>query len=232
MAKKIDIKNFAKSIKGPILKKNRIKQSNKEINNIDFNEIELSDFSKLSYDAQNNAFNAIKKMFVRLRENMAYMEEQSFNEAYANLFFELLNLGVTGNVAAMDYLCYTYKKGIDDFIQPNLTLAHKWGMLAIANGSKLSVERLRMFLTPVFDYVDNSDIDLDKMIEGYEIEPEDAVYFVAQTFAGIYNPRMNITLLEMSREDPTSIDSNFKKFNYDSCKKRDEVLPDLLKYLE
>ncbi len=231
-AKKTKASAFPK-IDKPVLKARKIKQDffkdQKQIEN--HLNINTEDFTHLSYDAQNEAYAVIKKMFVALRENQHYMDEQSFNEAYANLFFELLNLGVTGNVAAMDYLCYIYKKGIDGMLAPNLTLAHKWGMLAVANGSKLALERMRMFLNPVFDYIDNSDIDLDKMIKDYEIQPEDAIYFVAQTFAGIYNPKMNITALSMAKEDPTSFESNFTKFNIESCKTRDSLLPQLLKYL-
>lgn len=222
----------AKKIVKPVLKQKSVKFKSDESVNF---EVPLmpstEDFTKVPYEAQNEAYAAIKKMFVDLRENEAYMEEETFNAAYANLFYELLNLGVTGNVAAMDYLCYVYKKGIDGMLYPNLTLAHKWGMLAIANGSKLAIERMRMFLNPVFEYVDNSDLDLDKMIDRYEILPEEAVDFVAQTFAGIYNPKMGITLLSMAQEDPASVESNFTKFNIESCKKREEVLPELLKYL-
>lgn len=229
------INQTIKKIDKPVLKRKRLKpkfgvnQATSEANS--FENVNTEDYTKLSFDVQNEAYAVIKQLFVNLRENQAYMDEQSFNDAYASLFFELLNIAVTGNVAAMDYLCYIYKKGIDGMLYPNLTLAHKWGMLAIENGSKLSIERLRMFLTPVYDYLDEHDLDVDKMVKEYDIDKEDAISFVSQTFAGMYNPKMNITPLALAKEDPTSFETNFTKFNIEASKKRESVLPELLKYL-
>ena len=89
-----------------------------------------------------------------------------------------------------------------------------------------------MFIMPVLEYVDDSGIDIDYMQKRYDVKDEDVAYFIAQTFAGLYNPRMDITLLNMAREDPISLDSNFQKFMHDANAKREEVLPDLLKYLK
>ena len=231
MAKTINIKKrreLMSSIKKPILKQ-KIAQNDMEKALEGFN---FDDYSKVSYEDQTKLFNALKTTFVKLREKSEFMEESEFETEYVNYLIELLNLAVTGNVSAMDYLCFMYKKGVDGVMPVNLTLAHKWGMLAIANGSKLSVDRLRMFLTPVLEYVEDSDLDIDFMLDRYEVKDADAAYFIIQTFAGLYNPRMDITLLNMAREDPASSDSNFQKFMFDANKKRDEVLPDLMKYLK
>lgn len=212
----------------PVLKKRAKAEVQQQV---DLPEYDFDDFSKLDFDQQTELFNAIKESFADLRENAQYMEANSYQNKYFNFLIEVLNLAVTGNVAAMDFLCYAYKKGMEDALPVNLTMAHKWGMLAIANGSKLSVDRLRMFLTPIFDYVENSDIDLDLMMTRNEIPDGDAAFFVAETFAGLYNPKMDITLLNMSKENPASDDSNFQKFLFDANKVRDQILPDLKKYL-
>lgn len=221
-------KSLVSLIKKPILKQ-KLVYSDAENALKDFN---FDDYTKVSYEDQTKLFNAIKSMFVKLREDSEFMSQQEFETKYVDYLIELLELAVTGNVTAMDYLCFMYKKGIDEVMPVNLTLAHKWGMLAIANGSKLSVDRLRMFITPVLEYVEDSDLDIDFMLDRYDVADQDAAYFIAQTFAGLYNPRMNITLLNMSREEPVSFDSNFQKFMFDANAKRDEVLPDLLKYLK
>lgn len=221
-------KNLTSLIKKPILKQ---KIAYNEAENV-LKDFSFDDYTKVSYEDQTKLFNALKTMFVKLRENSEFMSEQEFQTKYVDYLVELLELAVTGNVTAMDYLCFMYKKGIDGVMPVNLTLAHKWGMLAIANGSKLSVDRLRMFITPVLEFVEDSDLDIEYMLDRYDVEEQDAAYFIAQTFAGLYNPRMNITLLNMSREEPISIDSNFQKFMFDASAKRDEVLPDLLKYLK
>ncbi len=221
-------KSKIKLIQKPILKQRDV-GSDIENSMVKFN---FEDYSKVSYEDQTKLFNAIKSTFVQLREQSEYMEQQEFEAKYVDYLVELLDLAVTGNVSAMDYLCFMYKKGVDGAIPVNLTLAHKWGMLAIANGSKLSVDRLRMFITPVLEYVEDSDVDIGYMMDRYDVEDADAAYFVAQTFAGLYNPRMDITLLNMAREDPIPLESNFQKFMIEASKKRDEVLPDLLKYLK
>ena len=226
--KKSQKKSLVSLINKPILKQ-KIVYSDAEKALQDFN---FDDYTKVSYEDQTKLFNALKTMFVKLREDSEFMSQQEFETKYVDYLVELLELAVTGNVSAMDYLCFMYKKGIDGVMPVNLTLAHKWGMLAIANGSKLSVDRLRMFITPVLEFVEDSDLDIDYMLDRYDVEDKDAAYFIAQTFAGLYNPRMNITLLNMSREEPIALDSNFQKFMFDANAKRDEVLPDLLKYLK
>ncbi len=218
-------RSFVDLIKKPVLKQ----KVNVFENALNF---DYRDYTKISYDDQSKLFNALKTMFVKLRENSEFISQEEFEATYVNYLVELLDLAVTGNVSAMDYLCFMYKKGIDGVIPMNLTLAHKWGMLAMANGSKLSVDRLRMFITPVLEYVDESDIDIEYMQKRYDVKDEDVAYYIAQTFAGLYNPRMDITLLNMAREEPVSYDSNFQKFMHDANEKRDEVLPDLLKYLK
>lgn len=224
---KQDMRSFNVTV--PILKRKKVKVFSEDI--AEMPNFDFEDFSKLSFDDQTILFNSIKEIFADLRENAQYMDPQTYEQQYFTMLLEVLNLGVTGNVAAMDFLCYAYKKGMDNALPINLTLAHKWGMLAVANGSKLSVDRMRMFISPVFDYVENSDIDLEKMMVRNDISDGDAAFFVAETFAGLYNPKMDITLLNMAREEPGSMDSNFQKFLFDANKKRDEILPSLLKYL-
>lgn len=215
------------SITKPILKRKSLAYS--EVDNIP--EAQVEDYSKISIDEQTTLFNSIKDVFVRLREDAENMDLNTFEERYFSNMLAVFDMAVTGNVTAMDFLCYAYKKGMEGVLPVNLTLAHKWGMLAIADGSKLTVDRLRMFINPVFEYVENSDVDLENMMERYDVPDGEAAFFVAETFAGLYVQKMNITLEQMSREDPVSADSNFQKFIHDANKVRDEILPDMLKYL-
>ena len=224
-----ETKNKISAIKAPILKKRKLTATEQTNDIPKFN---FEDYTQVSYEDQSKLFNGIKEMFASLRENSKYMEEQEFAQKYINYFIELLDMAVTGNVTAMDYLCYTYKKGIDGILPANLTLAHKWGMLAIANGSKLAVDRLRMFMTPVFDYVDDRDIDFEYMADRYDVAEQDIAYFIAEMFAGLYNPRMGISLLNMSREEPAAEDTNFTRFMNEATKVRSQVLPDLIKYFK
>ncbi|MBQ8762078.1 MAG: hypothetical protein IJZ26_02005 [Clostridia bacterium] len=213
-----------KSIKKPVLKRHVVKIRPK--NEFEF---DYEDFTKLGYDEQTVLFNAIKENFANLRDNAGLIAGARYQDLFYNNLTELLGLGVTGNVAAMDYLCYIYKKGVEHFLPINLTRAHEWGMIAIANGSKLSVDRMRLFLEPVYEYVVNSGI-VEEMIKKNKLQEGEGIYYVASNFASMYIDRCKLDLLTMARKEPVATDENFKKYNFEACKIRDEILPELIKY--
>ncbi len=197
---------------------------------IEMPKFNFEDFRKLSFDEQTSMFNVIKEVFGNLRESMDYIDKETYDMAYYTLLTEVFELAVEKNVAAMDFLCYLYKRGSEGYLPANLTLAHKWGMLAISCGSKLSIDRLRLFLDPVFDFVVREGL-VAKMMVSNELDEGEGVFFVAETFAELYLERMKINLLTMAREDPLQSDSNFKRFLNEANKVRSEVLPDMVKYL-
>ena len=213
-----------KKIKKPVLKKHLIK-----INETTEPAYDYDDFTKLDYDQQTALFNAIKENFADLKENAGLVAGVTYQELFYSHLTELLSLAVTGNVAAMDYLCYIYKRGVDHFLPINLTRAHEWGMIAISNGSKLSVDRMRLFLEPVYEYVVNAGI-VEEMIVKNKLKEGEGIYYVASNFASMYLSKCKIDLLTMARKEPIEIDNNFKKYNYEACKIRDEILPELIKY--
>lgn len=219
----------ASSISAPILKRKRVELSGNtpKLEKSNFN---FEDFSKLSFDEQTVMFNAIKEVFADLRESINYIDQDTYNMAYYTLLTEVFEMAVEKNVAAMDYLCYLYKRGAEGYLPINLTLAHKWGMLAISCGSKLSIDRLRLFLDPVFEFVVQEDL-VPEMMARNELDDGEGIFFVAETFAGLYLQRMKIDLLTMAREDPLQLDSDFKRFLNEANKVRSEVLPDMVKYL-
>lgn len=224
---KKEMRNKIKSYKKPLLKRIPFEERAKKYESDEFN---FDDFSKVSYDDQTKLFNTIKEVFADLKDKAGFANNNTYMDLFYRTFTEVLEIAVTGNVAAMDYLCFLYKRGVENFVPVNLVLAHQWGMLAIANGSKLSPDRLRLFLDPVYVYVVDSGM-VDKMIDKNNIEDGEGAYFVAQSFAEMYTKECNISLLEMARKDPLDNSQNFRAYLKDQEKIRDAVLPKMMRYL-
>lgn len=224
---KKEIREKILSYKKPLLKHIPFEERARKYDGADF---DFDDFSKLSYDDQTKLFNAIKEVFADLREKAGIANNNTYMDLFYRTFTEVLEIAVAGNVAAMDYLCFLYKRGVENFVPINMVLAHQWGMLAMANGSKLSPDRLRLFMDPVYVYVVETGL-VDKMIDKNNVEDGEGAYFVAQNFAEMYTKECGITLLDMARKNPLDNSVNFHAYLKEQEKKRDEVLPKMMKFL-
>ena len=188
------------------------------------------DLSDVDLEDQNQYFNIMKNMFTQLNINKTKMQIDDFVDDYYELLEMATEMAVCGCVPAMDYLCFIYKKGIDDVLPINLTRAHEWGMLAIAAGSKMSPERLRMFLDPVYKYIIDENA-VDTIIKKHKIEDNDElINFVAYSFANIFNEKQGLNLGYMSKK-PIITNDSFQVFLKNASKIRDESLPIMLKYI-
>lgn len=189
-----------------------------------------ADLSDVEYEDQNEYFNIMKNMFTSLNINKAKMPLEEYVDEYYDLLEMATEMAVCGCVPAMDYLCFIYKKGIDDVLPINLTRAHEWGMLATAFGSKLAPERLRMFLDPVYKYVIDQNA-VDSIIKKHDIKnDEELVNFVAYSFANIFNEKQKINLEYMSKKQIIS-NERFQVFLKEASAVRDEALPIMLKFI-
>ncbi|MCL2540006.1 MAG: hypothetical protein FWE53_01040 [Firmicutes bacterium] len=160
--------------------------------------IDMEDLSDVSYDNQLALFNAIKNIFGLANDSQFMQYYESEQEYFAVKLEEVANLAVEGNVPAMDYLTFVYKKGKEDMFEVDLIRAHQWGLLAVDGGSKLSTERLRLFFSPVYDYVENSE-KADDVIDINELDEENVLPFIASKMAGLVLEELGISLLSMSR---------------------------------
>lgn len=189
-----------------------------------------ADLSNVDAEDQNEYFNIMKNMFTELNISKPKMQIDDFADEYYELLEMATEMAVCGCVPAMDYLCFIYKKGVDDVLPINLTRAHEWGMLAIAAGSKMSPERLRMFLDPVYKYVIEQDA-VDTIIKKHKIKDNDELIdFIAYSFANIFNEKQKINLEYMSKK-PIITTESFQVFLKNASKIRDEALPIMLKYI-
>ena len=189
----------------------------------DFN---LPDISAVSYDNQKVFFNVIKEEFTELNQKEDELPANVFAQEYAQKIMDIIVMAAGGNVPSQDFLCYLYKRGIDGLMSNNLTRAHEWGILAVANGSKLSIERLRLFYEPVFEYVLDSN-KLESIIVKNKLNDDDISDFVAQNYSLLLIDEIKLELLTVAKK-PISQSENFVKFNHDVAEANKKVLPRLL----
>ena len=198
----------------------------KDDNIIKFNNDDLLD---VSYEEQSDYFKAIQSIFTDINMARMTMSREKYLAEYMSTLEAVAGLAVTGNVPAMDYLCFLYKRGIDGILERNLARAHEWGILAISAGSKLSIERLRLFLDPVFQYViDNGDVHA--IIKKNELGDDQIAEFIAYSFANIFVEDMGLSLEKQSKKQLNERES-FQMFNKQAEEVRDKVLPKMLELI-
>ncbi len=188
-----------------------------------------ADISHVSYDNQVIFFNVIKEEVASLNLQEDILPADVFMQQYAQKILDIIDMAVSSVVPAQDYLCYMYKKGIPGVLKKNLVRAHEWGLIAASNGSKLSIERLRLFFEPVYNYVLNSD-RLDDIISKNELTQDNIAEFIAQNFSILFCQMANIDLLTTAKKDLEG-DDNFVRFNHDAEAVKKKVLPRLIELI-
>lgn len=187
------------------------------------------DIGHVDYDTQVLFFNVIKEEVASLNLQEDHLPEPVFREMYEQKLMDIVEMAAGGIVPAQDYLCYTYKKGIPNVLPRNLVRAHYWGLIATSNGSKLSVERMRLFYDPVYEYVLKSQ-KVDDIVEKNNLNSDNIAEFVAQNFAILFCQTGNVDLLSVAKK-PLIEDDNFVKFSHEAEAVRKAVLPRLLELI-
>lgn len=188
-----------------------------------------SDISHVDYDTQVLFFNVIKEEVATLNLQEDQLPEPVFADLYEQKIMDIVEMAAGGIVPAQDYLCYTYKKGIPGVLPRNLVRAHYWGLIATSNGSKLSVERMRLFYDPVYDYVLQSD-KVDDIIAKNDLNSDNIAEFIAQNFAILFCQTGRVELLDIAKK-PLIEEDNFVKFSHEAEAVRDKVLPRLIELI-
>lgn len=187
------------------------------------------DISHVDYDTQVIFFNVIRDEFTNLNMQENTLPHKVFVEKYIQKIMDIIEMAAGGIVPAQDYLCYLYKRGINDIFPRLLVRAHYWGIIACSNGSKLAMERLRLFYEPVFDYVLDSK-KVEQIIEKNDLNQDNIAEFIAQNFSILLMQEMKIDLLETAKK-PIYEDENFTKFSHDAEIARKKVLPRLIELI-
>ena len=207
--------------------KNEFKNSGGEEKNAGFFKTDIFDVPE---EEQNRYFNVLKDLFAKINIQKPNLDLSEYVAAYAQVLEMVTEMAVCGCVPAMDYLCFIYKKGVDDVMPLNLVRAHQWGLLATACGSRLSPERLRLFLDPVYKYITTNDL-VPGILEKFDAQDEDdLINYIAYSFANIFNEKQGLTLEYMSKLGMITNDS-FQVFLKNAARIREDSLPLLKKYI-
>lgn len=199
----------------------------KNIVDFDANKFNAEDISDVNYDNQMIYFNAIREEFTELNQKENVLPQEVFIKQYAQKIMDVIEMAAGGIVPAQDFLCYLYKRGIDDMMDMNLVRAHEWGILAVSNGSKLSIERLRLFFDPVYDFILDSGKVENIIIKNKLDNDEDITDFVAQSYCILLIDEIKLDLLSVAKKKIAEKE-NFIKFSHDIKEANKKVLPRLI----
>ncbi|MBQ7977771.1 MAG: hypothetical protein IJ301_04215 [Clostridia bacterium] len=197
--------------------------------NFDANDFFIADISEVEYENQRVFFNIIREQFTELNQKEDILPQDVFVREYARKIMDVIEMAAGGCVPAQDFLCYIYKRGIDGLMPSNLVRAHEWGILAVSNGSKLSIERLRLFYESMFDYVADSGT-IESILIKNKLNEDNIADFVAQNYSILLLEEMKIDLLTVAKKVLVD-DENFIRFNYDAEQANKKVLPKLLELI-
>lgn len=192
-------------------------------------DFQASDISHVDYDTQVLFFNVIKEEVATLNLQEDQLPERVFADLYEQKLMDIVEMAAGGIVPAQDYLCYTYKKGIPGVLPRNLVRAHYWGLIATSYGSKLSVERMRLFFDPVYEYVLKSD-KVDDIVSKNGLNSDNIAEFIAQNFSILFCQMGGVELLDIAKK-PLIEDDNFVKFSHEAEAVRAKVMPRLLELI-
>lgn len=158
---------------------------------------EIADkFLDMTFDEQAQLYRRFKAQFNLLASYNATIA----NEKFYQLLEECVLLAVDGDAIAQDFLTYIYKKGRDGLFEPNILRAYKWGIIASASGSKLSMNRLKFFFQPAFYKIAEYD-EVDKIAEEYDLTPENIEYFFARALSDMIISVSDVNMIALSKLD-------------------------------
>lgn len=198
-----------------------------KLKNFSAEKFSAPDISDVSYDNQLAYFNIVRDEFTELNQKQNELPKDVFVRAYGQKIMDVIEMSAGGIVPAQDFLCYLYKRGLEDLMPADLVRAHEWGILAVSNGSKLSIERLRLFFDPVYNYVLDSGKIENIIVKNKITDEQDVTDFIAQSYCILLVDEMKIDLLTVAKK-PLVEKSNFIRFSHDATEANKKVLPKLL----
>ncbi len=153
-------------------------------------------FMDMTFDEQAKLYRRFKAQFNMLSEYSPSVADEKF----CKLLEECVLLALEGDVIAQDFLTYTYKKGREHIFEPHTLRAYKWGIIASANGSKLSMNRLKFFYQPAFYRIAEYE-ELDKIIDEYNLSVDNIEYFFARALADMIMSASDVNMVALSKLD-------------------------------
>lgn len=161
-----------------ILKEENLKKSKKEeINDKIIQEIVEEDSSYtmlLSYSALKEGFFAVKKDYeTEMSKNLTDLQ---FEDLFISKLETYFLLSSQNDVVCQDFICYLYKIGVKDILPANYDKYFKWGMFAISNGNKFTIDRFRFFFNYMINIIKSDDNIVDSFDAFFEKDVIDEDY--------------------------------------------------------
>ena len=160
--------------------KNENLEENKKVEDINdkiIQEIVEEDSSytmQLSYSALKEGFFAVKKDYET--EMSKKLTDLEFEDLFISKLETYFLLSSQNDVVCQDFICYLYKIGVKDILPANYDKYFKWGMLAISNGNKFTIDRFRFFFNYMFNIIKSDDNIMDSFDSFFEKEVIDENY--------------------------------------------------------
>lgn len=183
------------------------------------------DWENMSYDEQSKYYRMFKKQF----DSLSDLNHKMANELFYQYLEETIILACGGDVIAQDFLAYIYKKGWDGVLKDSVLRAYKWGIVATANGSKLSSARLKFFFQPAF-YVIAEHPKLDTIIDSYNLTSKNIEHFFASALSDMIMSASDVNLKALSQlpiEPQVQTDENLRELE----RVRDRVIENMMSLL-
>lgn len=183
------------------------------------------DWENFTYDEQSKYYRMFKKQFDALSD----YNDRIANELFYQYIEETIILACSGDVIAQDFLAYIYKKGWDGVLNDSVLRAYKWGIVATANGSKLSSARLKFFFQPAF-YTIAEHPKLDQIIDSYNLTSENIEHFFASALSDMIMSASDVNLKALSQlpiEPEGETDENLRELE----RVRDRVIENMMSLL-
>ncbi|MBR4270833.1 MAG: hypothetical protein IKQ31_04100 [Clostridia bacterium] len=190
----------------------------------------IPDISGVSYETQRLFFNVIRDQFSDINSKEDSLPKNIFRQNYQQILMDVVEMAAGGTVPAQDFLCYTYKKGVEGVVPSDLLRAHEWGIIAVSNGSKLSSERLRLFYDPLFEYCMSVSGALENILAKNGLDDSNVTDFVAQNYSILLMEQIKLDLLTVAKK-PLWEEGNFVKFQYEVEQANKIIFPKLIKLI-
>ncbi len=182
-------------------------------------------FNNMTFDEQAKLYREFKSQFDRLSKYNLSTANQYFKEYLE----ETIIIACNGDVVAQDFLTYIYKKGRTGLFEANLLTAYKWGIIASANGSKLSSGRLKFFFEPAFSIIAEHP-KLDQVIETYHLTQDNIEDFFASALSEMITSVSDVNIKSMSKSPAIPLeysDENLRELE----RVRDRVIDNMMDLL-
>lgn len=175
----------------------------------------------------------LKKNFSVFRSELdKVLDGRDWEDKFFLFLDKLIDKSSKGDVSAQDFIGYLYKRGISGCIKASTRTYMEWTLLAGANGNRLSVDRLKIFMIPAHNHI-FIEPDFEQIAKQNDLFLENYEYVLGRLFCEAMVDNLKLDLLKMIKKlmqkEQAEADEITEMRVFE--KVRDMVIPDILKFL-